>query len=298
MISNYSHGAFLRSDLTARLGEPTVRAALASGRLVAYSRKVIIDRHRMFELLTRANAALLHTGPKAALTGFTAAWLHGCAAADIGVVHVLSGYDRKVPARPGLIVHAGSMDGLEVIDIEGLRVVALEMAIAEVLCTGHRPTALACVDQALALVGPMGRGDLHGAIEHRLATRPDPRGRRRAQALLDLATGRPESPAESALLLAIFDEGLPLPAAQVPVVDIHGRPIYRLDFGWEEPMVALEYDGHAEHEGRAERDAARDRDLAARGWMVVRATAADLRSPARLMDDLRTAFAARRFLSA
>lgn len=298
MISNGSHGAFLRTDLTERLGEATIRAALSNGRLVAYSRKVIIDRHRMFQPHTRAAAALLHTGPKAALTGLTAAWLHGCTAADIGIVHVLSGYDRQVPSRRGLIVHAGSMDGLDVVEIDGLRVVALDMAIAEVLCTGHRPTALACADQALALVDPAECRELHSAIRYRIDTRRDPRGRRRAQALIDLATGRPESAAESALLLAIFDEGLPIPAAQVSVNDIRGQERYRLDFAWTEPKVALEYDGYAAHEGRAGPDAARERDLVARGWLVVRAAAEDLRSPARLMGDLRAAFAARRFLSA
>lgn len=292
---NGLHGAYHRRELVAAIGHNTVRTALANGRLIAYSRKVVLERERMLEMPTRAAAALLHVGPEAAVTGPTAAWLYGCTAADIGVVHILTSYHRPVRGRAGLAVHSGILDGLDTTELAGLRVVGLDFAIAEVLCGGHPSTALACADQALALVQPADRGELHAAIRHRIDTRRDPRGRQRAQALMDLATGRPESPAESALLLAVFDGGLPIPRAQVPVTDIHGRERYRLDFAWEEPMIALEYDGYAAHETRAQRDAERDRDLHSRGWLVVRASAADLRSPDRLMGDLRAAFAARRF---
>jgi very-short-patch-repair endonuclease len=292
------HGAFRRADLVAAVGRNLVRTSLTNGALVAYSRKVIIDRKRMLELPTRAAAALLHIGPQAALTGFTAAWLYGCTAAEPGVVHVLTSYHRNVPLRPGLAVHCGSLDGLDLTDIGGLPTVGFDFAIGEVLCTGSRSVALACADQALALAPQAQRAELRAAIRHRIDTRCDSRGRRRAHALMDLASGKVESPAESAMLLTIYDAGLPLPAIQVSVNDMMGHERYRLDFAWEEPMVALEYDGYAAHEGRFDRDAERDRDLAARGWLVIRARAADLRSPGRLMDELRAAFTARRFLCA
>ena len=47
----------------------------------------------------------------------------------------------------------------------------------------------------------------------------DPRGRRQSQILLDLATGLAESPAESWLLLGLFDADFSVPAQQVPVLD-------------------------------------------------------------------------------
>jgi hypothetical protein len=294
-LPNGLHGAHNRHELVAAIGHNEVRSAVENGRLIAYSRKVILERKRMFEIPTRAAAALLHVGPQAALTGPTAAWIYGCTAADIGIVHLLTSYHRPVRGRVGLAVHSGVMDGLDTTELAGLRVVGLDMAIAEILCAGYRPNALACADQALALVRPAERAELHAAIRHRVDTRRDPRGRKRAQALLDLATGRPESPAESALLLAVFDDGLPIPAAQVSVTDIDGRERHRLDFAWEDPMIALEYDGFAAHETRVQRDVERDRDLSSRGWLVIRANVADLRSPGHLMGELRTAFAARRF---
>ncbi|SFQ21951.1 Protein of unknown function [Amycolatopsis arida] len=54
--------------------------------------------------------------------------------------------------------------------------------------------------------------------------------------------------------------------------------------------IALEYDGYAAHEERAVYDAERDERMAARGWIVVRARADDLRDPSRVLAELRAAF--------
>lgn len=289
------HGVFRRDDLVSELGLTTVRALLTTGQLTAFSRTILVDRRRALDFPTRAATALLWAGEETVLTGHTSAWLHGCTAADQGTIHVLSSYDRRARKRPGIAFHNGSLDKVDIGTVHGLRVVGLPFAIAEILCTAPRATALACVDQALAHAPSQDRARVREEIGHRLDTRLDPRGRRRGWAVLELATGMPESPAESALLLAVVDGGLPVPVAQHPILDIEGRERYRLDFAWPDPKIALEYDGYAAHEGRSERDAARDQDLARRGWLVIRVTAADLRDPVRFIGDLRAAFAARRF---
>jgi very-short-patch-repair endonuclease len=74
-----------------------------------------------------------------------------------------------------------------------------------------------------------------------------------------------------------------------------GRELYRLDFAWPEPMVAVEYDGYAAHVDRLVRDAERDEDLRRRGWLVLHADAADLSDPSRLHVEVRQAFWRRRF---
>lgn len=290
------HGAYFRDDLVAELGLSAVRALLRNGQLLRHSRHVLVARHRCADLLTRAAAALLLVGPHAVLNSHTAAALHGCGAADTGKIHVLSGYTRKVPARPGLALHQQAyLDEADVLVLDGLRTLALEAVLTELLCTVYRPVAFACLDQALAMLDAEFREPMRAELECRLAERADRRGTRRAQALVELATGATESPAESCILLAIFDAGLPLPRLQLPVCDVAGHERYRLDFGWEEPKVALEYDGYDAHEGRELADARRDADLRARGWLVVRATAADLRDPANVIAALRIAFARRRY---
>lgn len=287
------HGAHRRADLRRELGALPLRAVVHEGRLVPFSRQVLVERGRQLELRTRAAAALLQVGGRAVLTSHTAALLFGCTAASDGRVHVLVGYDRPVRSTLGMAIHQGLYDEQDVVQVEGLRVHALECAIAELLCRAPRRTALACVDQALALVPEGERGEVRAEIGHQIATRRDPRGGRRAERLLDLAAGLAESPAESWLLLGFFDAGLPIPAQQFVVRDLAGHERYRLDFAWEEARLAVEYDGFEAHEHRAVRDAAREADLHRRGWTVLRADAGDLRDPARLHAAIRRALVRR-----
>ncbi|MFC4853692.1 hypothetical protein [Actinophytocola glycyrrhizae] len=289
------HGAHRREDLRREVGAMHLRKIIREGRLVSFSRKVLVERARQLTLPTRAAAALLLAGPRAVLTGHTAAFLHGCTAADTGRIHVLVDYHLKVPCVPGVVVHQGLFDEQDVVTVDGLRVFVLEYAITELLCREARRVALACADQALALTPPELRAEFRAEVLHRIGARRDSRGRRRSQILLDLATGRAESPAESWLLLSFFDAGFSVPDQQFSVLDIKGREIYRLDLAWKEPMVAVEYDGYAAHVDRIERDAARDEDLRRRGWLVLHADATDLSDPSRLHAEVRRAFWRRRF---
>ena len=289
------HGAHRREELRREIGPRRLRILVQDGWLVPFSRKVLVQRDRQLSFLTRAAATLLLAGPRAALTSLTAARLLGCTAADEARIHVLVDYHRKVPPVPGVVVHQGLFDERDVITLDGLRLLSLECVLTELLCREPRRVALACADQAMALTPPEQRAELRAEVLHRIGVRRDPRGRRRSQILLNLASGLSESPAESRLLLGFFDAGFSVPVQQLPVSDINGREIYRLDFAWEEPMVAVEYDGYAAHLDRLVRDAARDEDLQRRGWTVIHADAADLRDPTRLHAEVRRAFWRRRF---
>ncbi|WNV90671.1 DUF559 domain-containing protein [Umezawaea sp. Da 62-37] len=276
------HGAHLRTDLQAHLGRARLRAAVEDGRLVSYSRTVLVVRERMTDTRTLAAAGLLMAGPDAVLTGHTATYLQGCTAADSTPIHLLLGHDRKFRARPGLVVHNSNYDPSDVVVVEGLRCLCLEASIGELLCRARSSTALACADQALALVVEEHRPTVKADLAVRIARRPDPRGRRRGGFLLDLATGLPESPAESWLLLMVADRGFPVPVPQFKIHNLLGDEVYRLDFAWPDLRLALEYDGYEAHENRRTADAARDADLKRRGWKVIRADASDLRDPTRL----------------
>ncbi|WP_083752239.1 DUF559 domain-containing protein [Saccharothrix sp. ALI-22-I] len=281
------HGAYPRTRLHDQLGLQALRRALSDGRLVSYCRTVVVQRERMTSLHTRAAAALLMAGSDAVLTNHTAAWLHGCTAAETNRVHILLSHDRRVRPRPDVAVHYHHYDPADVVEIDGLRTMALDYAIAELLCRGrHRATALACADQALGALPPQQRVELKADLTVRIATRRDLRGRRQGVFLLDLATGLPESPAESTLLLIIAEAGFPLPEPQYSVRDLDDREVWRLDFAWPDARVALEYDGYAAHVDKADADHARDEDLRRRGWKVLRADVSDLRNPTRLFRHL------------
>jgi hypothetical protein len=280
----------MRSDAVAALGSWRVKAALASGTLVALWPRVLVDGPRQLELLTRAAAALLTVGPDAVLCGLTAARLHGCKAANTSPIHVLMRYERRMQARAELRIHRGWFSDDDVTEIEGLSVLALDKTIADLLCSRDRREALACADQAVALHPESQRAMFIAAVGLRLDQRRDRRGTRQALDLLRLIDGRAESPPESWLRLLVVEAGFPPPAVQYSIVDRDGALVYRLDLAWPEFRIALEYDGYEAHIGRQVQDAARDADLARRGWLTVRATVDDLRNSRRLLDELARVF--------
>ena len=105
-----------------------------------------------------------------------------------------------------------------------------------------------------------------------------------------------ESPQESRLRLHCHDAGLPPPTVQLPVRDAPGRVRRRLDLGWEEAEVGLEYDGEEGHAGRANLRADRRRHnfLPDDGWAMFYATDLDVyRGFAELMRKVGRAIARR-----
>jgi hypothetical protein len=291
MFPGGQYGAYSRTGLIASVGGFAVRRAIADGSLLPVSRRVLVEPRRAADFHTRAAAALLCAGPEAALTGHTSLAMHGCSAADQAPIHVLLPYHRKQwRPRAGVTVHQGGFGPEDVTELGWFRATTADHALAEVLCRGERRMGLACADQTFALLEERLRAEFRSEVEHRIATRVDSRGRRQARVLLDLATGLPESPPESWLLLALFDAGLPVPVPQFPILTFAGFEKYRLDFAWPELRVAVEYDGYEAHEDRRDRDEARDADLRRRGWVVIRADVDDLRDPSRVIAAVRAAF--------
>ncbi|WP_019816493.1 endonuclease domain-containing protein [Saccharomonospora saliphila] len=284
------HGAHLRTELTAALGPRRVRDALREGTLNRWSRAVLVEPRRATDFLTRA-AALLTVGPTAVLAGHSALAVHGCAAADSAPIHLRVPYERKVYRHGGVVTHQGQISDDDVVKVAGLRVLVLDVALAEVLCRGTRRAAMACADEVLGLFDDETlREDFRHSVRDRIGQRADPRGRRQALSLLHLASGLAESPAESWTLLELVTGGFPIPEQQFRVLDSRGVVLYRLDFAWPQARIAVEYDGYQWHEARREADAARDEDLRRRGWTVIRARAEDLAAPGRLLAEVEDAF--------
>ncbi|MBB3661965.1 hypothetical protein FB384_000869 [Prauserella sediminis] len=294
-LPNSVHGAYLRAELLAALGRSTLRVAVDEGTLVRASRSVLVEADRATGFATRAAAFQLAIGQDAVLTGESALRIQGCDAAEASPVHLVVPHHCKARSRPGLLLHRGNVEPADVVDIDGLRALALDAAVAEVLRRSRPRAALACADQAMRRTPEAARAEFYADIDTRIHVSPDARGRRQARRLLQLTTGLAESPAESSMLLTVVDGGFPVPHQQYSVTDLAGREVYRLDFAWPELLVALEYDGHEAHEGKRELDAARDEDLRRRGWMVVRARAVDLAEPSRVLAQLTQVFRKRGF---
>jgi very-short-patch-repair endonuclease len=103
--------------------------------------------------------------------------------------------------------------------------------------------------------------------------------------------GGAQSPKESWLRLILIDAGLPRPTTQIRVTD--GRLVAYLDMGWEQPMVALEYDGDHHRTDRRQyvSDIRRAETLDRLGWRVIKVIKED--RPAVVVERAREALAPR-----
>jgi very-short-patch-repair endonuclease len=103
------------------------------------------------------------------------------------------------------------------------------------------------------------------------------RGLVQLRQVLDVMDGGAESPQETRTRLVLVDAGLPRPRTQIVVGDF--RNTWRLDMGYEEFKVGIEYDGAQHWTDPRQRayDIDRHAELLARGWVIIRVSANILR---------------------
>jgi hypothetical protein len=118
---------------------------------------------------------------------------------------------------------------------------------------------------------------------------PRARGIRRLRAALKLVDGGAESPRETRLRLVLIRAALPKPETQIAFFDEFGHAFIRVDLGWREWKVAVEYDGIQHWENRFQRswDIDRIAILEAMGWVVVRVSAEMLSRPDVIVERVR-----------
>lgn len=102
------------------------------------------------------------------------------------------------------------------------------------------------------------------------------RGLRQLETASGLADAGSQSPKETWLRLLLIEAGFPRPTTQIPVITADGTE-YFLDMGWEDLMVAVEYDGeqHRLDPWQYKKDIRRREDIDRLGWIVIRVLAGD-----------------------
>jgi hypothetical protein len=132
--------------------------------------------------------------------------------------------------------------------------------------------AIAQLDALMRATGTKVNEILHVADRHRGARRL-----RQLKSALELVDPGSQSPKETWLRLLLMRAGLPRPATQIPVLAAGGAQVYYLDMGWEDVMVAVEYDGEQHRLARWQytKDIRRSEALDRLGWIVIRVTASD-----------------------
>ena len=183
------HGALPRREAELLLGEDAVVEALEEGEWVQPWRGVLVPAELAAEPRTRAAAALLRADDHAVLSGATAVAVHGCGPVP-GDVHLTVPYGCELRSQDGLVVRQSWIREVDVHLLDGLRVHALDVALADLLCLGPQRRALDCLERALAALGDRAER-FRALVGQRLDQRRDRRGTRQATELLRLAWADP-----------------------------------------------------------------------------------------------------------
>lgn len=255
--------------------------ALAEGRV---TKRTLRSRHEMIyrnvyvpsgqELtaVTRGVAAWLWSGRTATIAGMSAAALHGS-----------SWIDARLPAElnrteacnvDGIIVHRETLLDDEICRVRGMPVTTPARTAFDLARRKGLTTAVIRLD---ALANATGLNPT--SIESVTESHRGMRGLVQLRKAVELMDGGAESPQETRTRLVLVRAGLPKPKTQIVVRDRYGYPFARIDMGYDEWKVGVEYDGPqhwTDPEIRAA-DIERRATLAALGWRLVHVSADLLR---------------------
>ncbi|ETZ47044.1 hypothetical protein L839_1145 [Mycobacterium avium MAV_120809_2495] len=230
---------------------------------------IYLPAHAARSLRTRSVAAWLWSGRRGVLAGLAAAALHGSSWIDDDEPIELIWRNPHPPA--GVITRNQRLEPDEITRVAGLPVTTPARTAFDLARQRPRGEAVARLD-ALMRATPFSTEEVLMLAERR----PRARGLRKLRAALPLVDPGAASPKETWLRLLLIDAGIPVPATQIPVQQ-NWRLIAVLDMGWEDYLVAAEYDGdhHRTNRRQYARDQARLRTLQELGWIVVRVIAED-----------------------
>ena len=224
------------------------------------------------------------------------AYSHETAAALLGAPvdrpsrpHISLTPRRVLPQRSEFVVHSRRLTPLDVIVDNGLRLTAGPQTFLD-LAPALWPPDLVAVGDALLREGHMAAATL----AERLARADRVRGVVRARACAPLLSALSMSRPESWMRYWLLTSDLPIPHAQVPILNRWGDVVAHGDLGYPEWRLLLEYEGrqHADAD-QFGRDIDRYSLMVADGWLVLRFAGRHVRGPTVVVDRTRRALLSR-----
>lgn len=266
------------------VSEAMIRRGVALGAIRRVVVGVYVDASVDLSLELRAQAVALVIPPGVAVCRNAAAWLHGIDARPIGdvarepTIEVIVPEGAPTVRRRGIIgVEARELEPYDLLDVCGIPVTTPLRTACDLGRLLGRLEAAAAVDQFLH-AGLITELELRGEVERFAGSN----GIRQLRFVAATADPLAESPGESWTRIVLIDGGLPRPRAQIKVLDRAGVVIARLDLGYDDVELGVEYMGVPFHTGsvRSAKDQRR-RDAIERetSWLVLEAWSGDVLGP-------------------
>ncbi len=228
----------------------------------------------------RAHAAWLWSGRNAVLAGLSASAMVGAKWIGPDAPAELAHINRRSP--PLISVHSDVLLPGETQTISGLPTTTPARTAFDI---GRR---LRLTDGVQRIDALMNATDVKVVdVQAVIARHPGGRGVRRLAKTLALVDGGAESPYESLTRLLLVQAGFPPPQTQIPVYDEYGYVIARIDMGWEEWRVGVDFEGahHWTDPKHREWDVERYVRLPELGWVDIRLTSRTLHNSPRVFLD-------------
>ncbi len=230
---------------------------------------VYVPRDEVLTLRQRTVAAWLWSHRQGVIAGLTASAWHGSKWVDQHLPVELIWSNARPPR--GVRTYAMQLRPKERCVSAGLPVTTPQRTAYDIGRRMPLGSAVANLDSLMRATSITADEVRAVADQHRGA-----RGLRQLESALELVDTGSQSPKETSLRLLLVRAGLPRPTTQIPVTTDGGQ-VYYLDMGWENLMVAVEYDGehHRIDRWQYTKDNYRRETLERLGWIVIRVTVTD-----------------------
>jgi len=194
-----------------------------------------------------------------------------------------------VPAGRGIRSHRITIDPIDIVEFEGLRVTSRARTWYDLASLLNDEDLVAVGDY---LIWHKHRGAnrmARSTLERAFGRWHGRRGRPAISRCLPLVSDRADSRPESIMRMRVLAAGLPQPAVNLPLYTATGRFLAQPDLSWPQFRVTLDYEGrhHYTDEAQWEMDVARVPRLENHGWAHLRASRSHLRNSSTLLSDLR-----------
>ena len=254
------------------LAEGRVSRRTLRSRHEAVYRNVYVPKGHELTAITRGVAAWLWSGRTATVAGLSAAALHGSRWIDARLPAELN--RAEACDVDGIIIHRDKLLNEETCVVEGIPATTPARTAFDL---GRRKGLVSAVIylDALANATKLERVEVEDLVHRHRGVR----GLVQLRRVLQLMDGGAESPQETRTRLLLVRSGLPKPETQIVVVDGSGYSFARIDMGYRQWKVGIEFDGAQHWTDPVQRAADIDRyaELAVLGWVVIRVSSELLR---------------------